>query len=529
MIEFDQVSFRYSDQQPWVLREANFTIDEGELVVVTGPTGAGKSTVLQAVNGLVPHFTGGELAGEVRISGRSTRDHPPRELAELIGRVGQDPAAGFVTDVVEAELAYSMEQLAVPAAAMRTRVEEVLDLLGIAEIRDRPLRALSGGQQQRVAIAAALTTGARVLILDEPTSALDPTSAEEVLAAILRLVHDLGVTALIAEHRLERVIGYADRMLHVPGDGSVRLAPPAAVLQDSALVPPVIDLGRRLGWQPLPLTVRDARRTALRLLPSLPAESTRRDRPAGPPALTTTKLCARYGAHPALQPTNLVLHRGQVTILMGRNGSGKSSLLWALAGARTDATLTGSVRTHGPGAGGDRIALVPQSATDLLFLPTVAEECASADEATGSPPGTCRELLDRFTPGIDPAAHPRDLSAGQQLSLVLAIQLVGSPSILLLDEPTRGLDYPAKRALAAVLSDLADRSHAVLVATHDVEFAAEVADRALILAEGELIADDSPLAVLAGSASLAPQVWRVLAPLPYLTVEEVTACVRSAN
>ncbi len=213
MIELDRVGVTYADAVRPAIHDVSLEIAEGELCLVAGPTGSGKSTLLRTINGLVPHFTGGTLAGRVVVGGRDTGTHTPRELADLVGFVGQDPVHGFVTDVVEEELAYAMEQLAVPPAAMRTRVEETLDLLGIADLRGRPLRDLSGGQQQRVAIGSVLAAGPRILVLDEPTSALDPTAAEEVLAAILRLVHDLGVTVVLAEHRLERAIQYADRLI----------------------------------------------------------------------------------------------------------------------------------------------------------------------------------------------------------------------------------------------------------------------------------------------------------------------------
>src|SRR6185312_2249265 len=252
----------YSGASAPVVRDVSLTIGEGELCLVIGATGSGKSTLLRAVNGLVPHFTGGTLAGRVTVAGRDTAKYPPRDLAELVGVVGQDPLAGFVTDTVEQELAYGMEQLAVPPAVMRKRVEETLDLLGLAELRDRPLHELSGGQQQRVAIGSVLTAHPRVLVLDEPTSALDPTAAEEVLAAITRLVHDLGITVLLAEHRLERVVQYADRVVYVSGDGTVTDGPPTEMFRHTSVAPPVVDLGRLAGWRPLPLSVRDARRAA---------------------------------------------------------------------------------------------------------------------------------------------------------------------------------------------------------------------------------------------------------------------------
>ncbi|WP_174531647.1 energy-coupling factor ABC transporter ATP-binding protein, partial [Micromonospora maritima] len=262
MITFDRVTVRYADGGAPPLRDVTLRIEEGELCLVAGRTGAGKSTLLRAVNGLVPHFTGGTLHGTVTVDGRDTRRHPPRDLADTVGVVGQDPLSGFVTDTVEEELAYGMEQLALPPAVMRKRVEETLDLLGIAELRGRALRTLSGGQQQRVAIGAVLTSHPRVLVLDEPTSALDPTAAEDVLAAVTRLVHDLGVTVVLAEHRLERVVQYADRLLYLPGDGRVRDGAPAEVLAGVDLAPPLVQLGRLAGWTPLPLSVRDARRRA---------------------------------------------------------------------------------------------------------------------------------------------------------------------------------------------------------------------------------------------------------------------------
>lgn len=213
-VEFERVSVAYGDDDA-VLRDVTFSIDQGELALVVGRTGSGKSTLLGAINGVVPHFTGGRLEGRVTVSGLDTATHRPRELATVVGVVGQDPLAGFVTDTVEEELAYGMEQLGLPGDTMRRRVEEILDVLGIADLRDRPLRELSGGQQQRVAIGSVLTPHPSVLVLDEPTSALDPTGAEEVLATITRLVHDLGVTVIVAEHRIERVLQYADQVIHL--------------------------------------------------------------------------------------------------------------------------------------------------------------------------------------------------------------------------------------------------------------------------------------------------------------------------
>jgi energy-coupling factor transport system ATP-binding protein len=534
MIEFDQVTVTYADASHPAIRDVCLRIDEGELALVVGRTGAGKSTLLGAINGLVPHFTGGTLAGRVSVDGRETRTHPPRELADVVGVVGQDPLSGFVTDTVEEELAYGMEQLAVPPEVMRKRVEETLDLLGIAELRDRPLYQLSGGQQQRVAIGSVLTAHPRVLVLDEPTSALDPNAAEEVLAAITRLVHDLGVTVVLAEHRLERVVQYADRVIEVKADGTVAAGLPSAVLRTTEVAPPVVELGRLAHWDPLPLSVRDARRVVAPLrdqISSRPVPPQRRAaaRRGGATALRARNVVVRYGSVIAVRGVDLDLAGAEVTALMGRNGSGKSSLLWALQGSGPRQVGTVDIDGVDPqslSAAKARgiVGLVPQTPADLLYLDTVDQECEQADRESNSGTGaSARELLDRLAPGIPPEMHPRDLSEGQRLSLVLAVQLAAAPNVVLLDEPTRGLDYPAKRSFVTILDQLAAEGRSVVVSTHDVEFVAAVADRVVVMAAGDIVADGPTPDVMVASPAFAPQVAKILAPLMYLTMDQVTS------
>ncbi|MFI6225912.1 ABC transporter ATP-binding protein [Micromonospora echinospora] len=536
MIEFDRVTVRYAGNDTPMLRDVTLHVDEGELCLVVGRTGAGKSTLLRAINGLVPHFTGGTLHGTVRVDGRDTRHHPPRDLADVVGVVGQDPLAGFVTDTVEEELAYGMEQLALRAPVMRKRVEETLDLLGIADLRHRPLRTLSGGQQQRVAIGAVLTSHPRVLVLDEPTSALDPTAAEDVLAAVTRLVHDLGVTVVLAEHRLERVVQYADRLVYLSGDGRVVDGDPATVLADADISPPLVELGRLAGWTPLPLSVRDARRRASTLRRRLAATAppTIPTVPDSAPVLTARTVVVRYPGTVAVAGVDLDLHPGRIVALMGRNGSGKSSLLWALQGSGP--RQGGTVTVTGPDGPVDpktlpaaqarrRVGLVPQTPGDLLYLDTVDAECTQADRESGAPVGSCRSLLDDLTPGLPGDRHPRDLSEGQRLGLALAVQLTAAPPVVLLDEPTRGLDYLAKRQFAALVRRLAATGRAVVVATHDVELVAGLADRVIVMAEGEMVAEGTAAEVMLASPAFAPQVAKVLAPEPWLTVDQVATAL----
>ncbi|WP_062649098.1 ABC transporter ATP-binding protein [Streptomyces maremycinicus] len=649
MIRFENVSVTYDGAAGPTVRDVDLTVPEGELVLLAGPSGVGKSTLLGTVSGLVPHFTGGTLRGRVTVAGRDTRTHKPRELADVVGTVGQDPLSHFVTDTVEEELAYGMESLGLPPAVMRRRVEETLDLLGLAALRDRPIATLSGGQQQRVAIGSVLTPHPRVLVLDEPTSALDPAAAEEVLAVLLRLVHDLGTTVLLAEHRLERVLQYADQVALLPSPGAAPLlGAPADIMAVSPVFPPVVSLGRLAGWSPLPLTVRDARRRAAdlrerlteadhadsgdradhtgpgdradhadhadradhtgptdrrdrtdhtnpadradpetsvdpedpadpadhanpkdpadraddvdRSLPPAPAPPRprfspfrRRPRPSAPsaPSALTTAVAPVATAAPttpvaavearalsvrrarvqALREVDLTVRAGETVALMGRNGAGKSTLLNTFVGLVEPSA--GTVRVGGlvphrtpPRELVRRAGLVPQEPRDLLYADTVAAECAAADRDAGAAPGTCRALVSDLLPGITDDTHPRDLSEGQRLTLALAVVLTARPPLLLLDEPTRGLDYAAKARLVAVLRGLAAAGHAIVLATHDVELAAELAHRVVLLAEGEVIADGPTAEVVVSSPSFAPQVTKILAPQKWLTVAQVREALR---
>ena len=531
MIELRGINFRYDEHA--VLRDVDLTLDEGELVLVSGRTGVGKSTLLGVVTGLVPRFTGGVLTGDVLLDGVSIVEQPPRERAHLVGYVSQDPLAGFVADTVEEELAYGMEQLGTPVETMRRRVEETLDLLGIADLRSRDLRTLSGGQQQRVAIGSVLTMHPRVLVLDEPTSALDPTAAEDVLAAITRLVHDLGLTVLLAEHRLERVVPFADRICLVTGDGSIRVDRPERILADSPVAPPLVELARLAGWEPLPLTVRDARRHARSLpeLTPLPAAPVvRRRAAAGRPGdhrrARPARRRTRGGPDPLDRPrdgADGTQRVRQVQPDLGAPGLGQAALRVARRRRQRPRRPDARRASYARGSGARRRP--PTCSTSRPSRRSARRDAgAAADAASDAATGACRALLDRLAPGIEETMHPRDLSEGQRLALALSIVLTARPPVVLLDEPTRGLDYAGKAELARIVADLAGDGHAVLLATHDVEFAAHVADEVVVLAEGEIVSSGPPRRVLAESPSFAPQVTKVLGA-PWLTVDEVAAAL----
>ena len=526
MIKFSNVSLVYPTSTQTILEGLSFSIEEGEMVLVIGSTGTGKSSLLRLINGLVPHHTGGILAGDVTVDGISTQLVRPGELAHLIGIVGQNPSSGFVTDTVEEELVFSMESLNVAPDVMRKRVEEILDLLALAPLRNRAISTLSGGEQQRLAIGSALVMHPKILVLDEPTSALDPIAAEEVLSIIHRLVHDLSLTVVIAEHRLERVIGFADRIIHIAGDGQAKIDLPENILKNSDIAPPIVHLSRALKLEQLGLSVREVRRMT---------ENVRRDGKENPQVIKETTATAisvkgasiSYGSHLALKDVSALVMEGEIVALMGRNGAGKSSLLQSIVGVKELDRGEISVFAHPPMSlkGALRratVGYIPQEPSDLLYAQSVAQECAQADKDNGIASGSTFALLQELVPSVSPATHPRDLSEGQRLALALSVVLSAQPRALILDEPTRGLDYQSKSLLIEILKGFAEQpGRAVVIATHDVELVAELADRVIFLSEGEVVADGPTLDILLASPAFAPQVAKVMAPRRWLTVNDV--------
>ena len=520
-VSFEDVQFWYPDASEAAIVKSSFTLNEGSFVLVTGATGSGKSTLLRAMNGLVPHFSGGRLLGTVEVEGRNTLQHAPRDLADVVAFVPQDPGSSFVLDRVEDELAYAMENLGVAPDRMRRRVEETLDLLDIEKLRERGVRTLSGGERQRVAIAAALTAGPRVLVLDEPTSQLDPQGAEDVLAALQRLVDDIGMTVVIAEHRLERVAGFVDVAIGCRSGQPVTVGDPVHIMDMLESGPPVARLGRSVGWRPTPLTVRAARRHAADIDLGPPREG---EGPAsGDVLLRADAVRAGYGERDVLRGVTLEVRAGEIVALLGRNGSGKTTLLRTLCGLHPLEGGSVATASNKPPEPGKDVALVPQAPETVLFKDTVTDEI----EATLSSSKSLQdpELLLRAL-GIRRLAerHPRDLSAGQRLLVAVAAVAATDAPILLLDEPTKGLDPMSKSQLVSYLRQRADAGRAVMFASHDVELVADVATRAVMLAGGEVIADGPVAAVLGDSPVFAPQMARVFGP-GWLTPTQVREAV----
>ncbi len=539
MITFEHVTYRYPGVSRPVLRDVTLALPEGSFVLVVGPSGVGKSTLLRCINGLVPHFSGGWLEGRIAVNGLDPVAATPKVMSRHVGFVFQDPEAQFVMDQVEDEIAFALENAALPTQEMRVRVEEVLDLLDLAPLRDRRLETLSGGEKQRVAIAAALALRPKVLVLDEPTSQLDPKSAEDVLHALTRLNADLGLTIVLAEHRLERVLPFADLLVYFPEDGAqVRVGSPEEILTDMTLVPPLVELGKILKWSPLPLTIKDGRRFSSRVplvqpVPSAKSATLLR----GAPCFAVEGLEVAYGNAPILHGVDLAVHQGEIVALIGRNGTGKTTLLKSLVGLVRP--KHGRVRVLGRDIAGTEVAdicrtigYLPQDPNALLFADTVLDELRITLRNHGisesNAPISLETLLHHLGLEDKANAYPRDLSAGERQRVALGAIMVTRPYALLLDEPTRGLDYLAKQNLFNLLQQWRDEGMAILLVTHDVELVASAADRVVLLSQGEIIAQGTPAEVLGTSPLFAPQVARLFPGAGVLTVAEVLPALEPA-
>jgi energy-coupling factor transport system ATP-binding protein len=493
------LTYRYPEAERPALRGIDLVLEPGSFTVLAGESGSGKSTLLRAACGLVPHFHGGEAEGSLTVGGLDVRDHGPADLAGVCGTVLQEPETQVVMGGVRAEVALALEHAGESATAVARAVEEVALALGIAHLLDRRVETLSGGELQRVALAAALAGNPSLLVLDEPTSQLDPVAGDDLVWLLRRLNEEWGVAVLLAEHRLERCLPAADRVVAMEDGAIVHDSAPAAFLgwaaaERPALATPAARLFQRAGLKPLPVTVRDAR-DRLRGAGLLPAVLHQGDIGApkqdGGRALRVKNLWHEIPDGPAiLRGIDLTIRRGERVALMGRNGAGKSTLLRHIKGLIEP--------TRGKVERGGDVALLLQNPGDYLVHERIEREVGPEGIAAAGLTGRER-------------ANPRDLSGGERQRLALEIVIGGiEPALVCLDEPTRGMDRSRKDALCARLRELADGGSAIFVATHDTELAAELADRIVLLGQGVVIADGPASEVLGGGRHFSTDVARIL-------------------
>jgi energy-coupling factor transport system ATP-binding protein len=531
-IKFSALSYAYPNSEQPALKDVTLEIEAGAFVLTMGESGSGKSTLLRCLNGLVPHFTGGVISGSLLVDGLSPVQAGPSRMALTVGMVFQDPESQFVLDRVEDEIAFALENAAVPRAEMHQRVDEALRQMEIEALRQRAITSLSGGEQQRVAIAAALVLRPHILVLDEPTSQLDPEAADDVMDALARLNRERGLTIILAEHRTERVLPWVNQIILVEA-GHVTAGPPQDILVRTHLAPPVVALGQALHLSPLPLSVQQAvEQVGKASIPPLPTVHTTQT--PGPARLVIEHLCARYGSREVLYDINLTVRGGERVALMGRNGAGKSTLLKSVVGLVKPSS--GDIRVNDQSViGRDTadicrdVAYLPQNPSTLLFADTVAAELqiTLANHAMQGQKDI-GALLAQLGLARYAQAYPRDLSVGERERVAVGAITVTEPKLMLLDEPTRGLDYAAKHALAALLRQWQRAGVGVLLVTHDVEFVAACATRVVMLAEGRISADGAPAEVLRAAPVFTPQISQVFPHTDWLTVDDVVAALANA-
>jgi energy-coupling factor transport system ATP-binding protein len=524
LFQIENLTYYYPGARRAALVDINLTIEEGEFLLITGVSGSGKSSLARVLAGLIPDFYGGRWAGRVLFRGQEIARMDRRKLAREVGIIFQDPEKQLIMTSVEAEIACGIENLGLARAEMRRRVAEVMSFLGLTALRSEFTGHLSGGQKQRVVLAAILAMHPRVLILDEPTSQLDPVAAEEFLNLVKRLNEEMGLTVVLVEQRLERCYHLAERVLLLENGRVVEDGRPEEVAcrqarGEYAFVPPVARFFASLGFTPPPVTVKEGRRLLGGLI-HRPVSRSAKLSPAsfntGPPVLTLKDLWFTYpNGKEALQAVSLKVRAGEFVALLGENGAGKSTLLKVMAGLLAPGRGKVLWEDSEIGSNGERVkkcrvGYLAQDPNDYLFHDTVAEELLFTLKNFALPDnGVIDELLERLYLAACREVYPRDLSSGERQRVALAAVLVTRPRLLLLDEPTRGMDYRLKAELGAFLAELIRKGRSVIVATHDIEFAAAYASRVIVLHTGRLVDDGPKERVLAASPFYAPQLAKL--------------------
>ncbi len=500
----EDVSFEYRTRPGLALKNVSLSVEPGEMLLVAGASGCGKSTLIRCINGLIPRSYGGNLTGSVRVYGDEVRAVKLSRLAQTIGTLLQDPEKQILGAYVHAEVAFGPENLGLPIAQVQQRVNETLERLGIAHLRDRETFALSGGEKQKVALAGALALEPTILLLDEPLASLDPASAQEALA-LFRQLCDQGKTIVLVEHRVEDALAARpDRVLYMQ-DGEVRyLGAPNG-------------LTAAVDWRrvklPAPVVLQRLRAEP-RTTPAAPPAP--RPTPTGEPLVTFENVRFGYGDGPdILHDVNLSIRKGERVALLGPNGTGKSTLVKHAIGLlkpRAGRVRVGGLATHEQSVAqvARTVGYAFQSPTQMLFAPTVAEELAFGPRNLGFSPAEIEtasaEALNLVNLPDSGPLPPLALSFGQQKRVTIACVAAMRSRILALDEPTAGQDYFNYMGFMDGLMQAADldaRFDAFIFITHDVDLAVIFATRVVVMAQGRIEADGPPEVVLADTELLA--------------------------
>lgn len=498
ILAVEDLSFTYPQCSSPAVRDVSLRLERGEFAVLCGATGSGKSTLLRMLKReLVPN---GEMSGRVTFCGSPLGELSPADSASRIGFVMQRPEQQIVTDKVWHELAFGLENLGVPQDEIARRTAETASYFGIINWYGSDTAELSGGQKQLLNLAAVLVMQPELLILDEPTAQLDPIAASDFIATLRRLNQDFGITILLAEHRLEEVIPVCDRLIIMENGGISANGSPREVIASLRERPELLcgmPAASRLyaalgGRGECPLTVREGRdyitsgfRNEIRSLP-VPERTS-----SGETALEFRDVFFRYekNSPDVLSGLSLKIMSGELFCILGGNGSGKTTALSAAAGILRP--YCGDIRIFGKKQKDYRnrslyrecLAMLPQDVQTIFLRNTVREELDEVGADLSALPYDLSHLLDK---------HPYDLSGGEQQLTALAKVLAAKPKLLLLDEPTKGMDAATKQGIADVLKKLRDSGITVVSVTHDVEFAALCADRCAMFFGGQIVSAGAP-------------------------------------
>jgi len=527
MIKISHLSYKYPQTQDLVLKDISLTIDPDSLTLVIGPSGSGKSTLLRCVNALVPHFSGGEISGTVDVFGSNPIKQGVKEMAKKVGMVFQQPESQFVYDIVEDEIAFGLENQGMERIEMHQRLEKVLEELDIKDLRHMKIRSLSGGEKQKVAIASVLAAKPKVLLLDEPTSQLDPRSADEVLQFITILKKRLRMTILISEHRLERLLPFTDNVIYIGDDHKAAFGSPQEIIPETDLAPPIVKIAKKFNIKPIPLVPADFPEVSLIGKIEVEKDTGIKGLENENVLLSVKNLSTMIKGKHILKNVSINLNINEIFTLIGKNGSGKTTLLRSILGlipSNGEKYLKGKEISDLPaGELIQHFAYLPQNPNDLLFAESILEELQITlrNHNMEKEETQLNEFLQQFNLSEKSHRYPRDLSTGEIQRTALAAITVHDPKIILLDEPTRGLDYAAKENLVQILHQWRNMGRSILLITQDVEFAAHVTDRAGILEAGKIIFSGSPRMVFTQFPIFQTQTARIFPEKGWILPQDV--------
>ncbi|WP_040306642.1 ABC transporter ATP-binding protein [Caloramator australicus] len=517
MIKIKDLTYYYPETSRPALENINLTINEGDFVLIVGPSGCGKSTILRAINGLIPNFYGGKIKGEVLVKNKNIKDISKKELFKTVGFIFQDPEKQSVYNTIEREIAFGMENLNMDITRMKKNIAEVSNLFNLDFIKEKSINNISGGERQKVEIASVVAMDPEVILLDEPTSQLDPISADEILNAINKLNKDMGKTIILVEQRLDKSFDMADKILIMQngritneiGKDEINI-----YIDKINFLPKVSIIFKEAGFKAVPLNIKEAKKIIANK--NVPNKRDSNIKSFKDEILKVEDLYFEYSPNrPILKNINFNLHKGEVLGIMGHNGAGKTTLSKILVGLikkfKGKIILNGKeIERLNDVERVKSIGYLAQNPTLYFGRDTVFDEVSYSLRNIGDfDREKLIELLKKFDLYGIMDKNPRDLSGGQKQRLAIACTVVTKPDILILDEPTRGIDIYHKIEIGNFIKEYASLGKSVIIITHDSDFVGDFCDSTMIMHQGEIVAHGKTLDILYDAIYYSPQISRI--------------------